>query len=290
MPTPRSRRRFTTTIRRRTSASASAAVGSSMMRTRAFWESALAISTRWRLATERVPTLASTSRSWLSRLSRSWRDAAAHLRPVEAAEAEGGGVAEEDVLGDGELGEEQELLVDGGDAALDRVARGDGGELALADADAAAVGGVHAGDDLDERRLAGAVLAEERVHLAGEDVEVDVLEDADAGEGLRDAGERDEGGHLAPRPAAGGRSRMLQRCSSPVAGRVRAFGRLDPARGRIPPRIRPSRNSFFRDGAEFFAGALPVARDAAEGGDHVRDVSTMSSSARGPRAACSPTG
>ena len=54
-----------------TSASASAAVGSSMIRTRAFCDSALAISTRWRLATERLPTCASTSRSWLSRSSSS---------------------------------------------------------------------------------------------------------------------------------------------------------------------------------------------------------------------------
>ena len=90
----------------------------------------------------------------------------------------------------------------------------------LADADGAAVGGVHAGDDLDQRRLAGAVLAEERVHLAGEDVEVDVLEHADAGEGLRDAGERDEGGHLAaPAGRAAAALRGVPTVLLPVAGR-----------------------------------------------------------------------
>ena len=76
-------------------------------------------------------------------------------------------VAEEDVLGDGQLGEEQQLLVDRGDAAVARLARGDRLELGVADADRAAVGRVDAGDDLDQRRLAGAVLAEQRMHLAG---------------------------------------------------------------------------------------------------------------------------
>ena len=45
-----------------------------------------------------------------------------------------------------------------------------------------------AGDDLDEGRLARAVLADQRVHLAGAQVERDALQRADAGERLRDAG------------------------------------------------------------------------------------------------------
>jgi len=99
-------------------------------------------------------------------------------------------MAEEDVLGHGELGEEQQLLIDGRDAAFGRLARGDGLQLGVADADRAAVGRVDAGDDLDQRRLAGAVLAEQRMHLAGVHVEVDVAQHPDAGEGLRDAAER----------------------------------------------------------------------------------------------------
>ena len=40
----------------------------------------------------------------------------------------------------------------------------------------AAVGRVDAAEDLDERRFAGAVLADERVHLAAVEVDRDVLE------------------------------------------------------------------------------------------------------------------
>ena len=49
------------------------------------------------------------------------------------------------------------------------------------------VGGVHAGEHLHERGLAGAVLADDRVHLAGRAVEVDAVEDPHAEEGLADA-------------------------------------------------------------------------------------------------------
>ena len=50
--------------------------------------------------------------------------------------------------------------------------------------DLAGIGAVHAGEDLDQRRLAGAVLAEQRVHLAGAHVEVDRVERERAGEAL----------------------------------------------------------------------------------------------------------
>ena len=49
------------------------------------------------------------------------------------------------------------------------------------------VGLVRSGEDLDQRRLAGAVLAEQAVHLTGADVEVDAVQRPDAGEGLDDA-------------------------------------------------------------------------------------------------------
>ncbi len=56
----------------------------------------------------------------------------------------------------------------------------------LADAHLARVGLVVAGEDADERRLAGAVLAEQHEHLAGAGVEVDAVEDLDAAERLAD--------------------------------------------------------------------------------------------------------
>ena len=55
--------------------------------------------------------------------------------------------------------------------------------------DLALVGREDAVDHLDQGRLAGAVLAEQRVDLAGLDVEVDVVVGAHAGKGLADADE-----------------------------------------------------------------------------------------------------
>ena len=104
----------------------------------------------------------------------------------------GGGVlvAEVDVLGDGEAVDDVELLVHGRDAHAERGdGGGDGGRLALPD-DLAAVGLVRAGEDLDERRLARAVLPEDAVHLAGDDVEVDAAQGDDTRERLGDARHR----------------------------------------------------------------------------------------------------
>lgn len=104
----------------------------------------------------------------------------------------GGFVAEEDVLGDRQALHQVEFLVDGGDAE----AHGGDGRLErdvfAAPGDPSVVGLVGAGEDLDEGGLAGAVLAEEAVDLAGLDVEVDAVEGADAGEGLGDAGHREQ--------------------------------------------------------------------------------------------------
>ena len=53
--------------------------------------------------------------------------------------------------------------------------------------DLAGIGLVHAGKDLDQRRLAGAVLAEKRMDLAAADVEIDVVERPRRGEPLDEA-------------------------------------------------------------------------------------------------------
>ena len=79
--------------------------------------------------------------------------------------------AQEDVLVDGGVQDGVELLVDHGDAVVDRLAgRGDGNRLAV-DPDGAGVGGVDAHEDLHEGGLAGAVLPHEGVDLAGAQVE-----------------------------------------------------------------------------------------------------------------------
>ena len=54
--------------------------------------------------------------------------------------------------------------------------------------DLASVGVVDARQDLDQRRLAGAVLPEQRVNLAAANVEVDMIERERRGEALDEAG------------------------------------------------------------------------------------------------------
>jgi hypothetical protein len=51
---------------------------------------------------------------------------------------------------------------------------------------------VDAGEDLDERRLAGAVLADEAVHLTGEELDVPVLERTHGAEALLGVLERED--------------------------------------------------------------------------------------------------
>src|SRR6266576_2483707 len=63
--------------------------------------------------------------------------------------------------------------------------------LTTVDEDLAVVGPVEAGEDVRERALARAVLAEQCVHLAGGGLEVDALVRNDARETLRDPAHRD---------------------------------------------------------------------------------------------------
>jgi hypothetical protein len=78
------------------------------------------------------------------------------------------------------------------------------------DADGAFVGAVHAGDDLDQRRFAGAVLAQERMHLAGPDIEAHAAERLDPRKGFPDAFQLEDRlhtRHLLP-PAEAGRRNL----------------------------------------------------------------------------------
>ena len=90
----------------------------------------------------------------------------------------------EEVVGRPQVVEEREILVDGLDAELARVRRGVDRHLLAVHADHTAVEAVDAVQALDQRRLAGAVVAEQRHHLASEDVEVDVFERRDRAEAL----------------------------------------------------------------------------------------------------------
>ena len=85
-------------------------------------------------------------------------------------------MADEDVFGHVEIGEEERLLVDRGDAVALRLGRAADRDRLAGQEDLATVRLIDAGHDLDQRRLARAVLAEKRVHLAGVKGQRDRLE------------------------------------------------------------------------------------------------------------------
>ena len=109
-----------------------------------------------------------------------------HGAVVDQAEAANRLAAQEDVLGDRQVGLELELLVHGADAELLRV----GGILDVdgraGQVNRATVGLVDAAEDLDQGGLAGAVLAHQGVHLARAEIEPGPGQRLHAGEGLRD--------------------------------------------------------------------------------------------------------
>ena len=84
-------------------------------------------------------------------------------------------VAEHHVLGDGERLHEPEVLVHHPDPGVDPVARRVEGDRSAVDLHLTFVGAIEAGEDVRQRALAGAVLAEQGVHLALERLEVDAV-------------------------------------------------------------------------------------------------------------------
>src|SRR5664280_2883198 len=96
--------------------------------------------------------------------------------------------ADEDVLGHSEVVHEVQFLVD--DADPQGLCRVRARDLLIApfDPDRARISLVDAGQDLHERRLARAVLANECVHLTGKEVEAGILERKHARKALADAG------------------------------------------------------------------------------------------------------
>ena len=83
---------------------------------------------------------------------------------------------EEQVARDVERGRDGEVLVDRLDAGTARVLRALEPTALAVEEDLAVVGDVGAREALDERRLAGAVVADDRQHLAGVQLEVDAVE------------------------------------------------------------------------------------------------------------------
>jgi hypothetical protein len=118
--------------------------------------------------------------------------AVAPAQRAAAHEARGARLgAQEHVLGHRELGHDAALLGDGGDAALQRLARRAQRHRFAAEEQRARVGLEHAGDDLAQRRLPRAVLADQRVDRAARDPQRDAVERADDSEVLGDVRELD---------------------------------------------------------------------------------------------------
>jgi hypothetical protein len=118
---------------------------------------------------------------------------AAALRPgIDQAEAPRRR-DDRDVVRDREVGHQRQLLEDADHAG--RVGGGGRGETDIfpGKAHAAGIGLDHAGDDLDQRRLAGTVLAQHGVNLAAFAGEVDAFEGAHASIPLGNAGQREKG-------------------------------------------------------------------------------------------------
>ena len=116
------------------------------------------------------------------------RGALAHRRPVDGAEA-ARFATEADVLGHREIRQQIDLLVDRADPRPQRIGRRAEADGIPVEFDAPGIQVQRAGEGLDERRLAGAVLSHEGVHLAREHAEAHVVERGLRAEPYRRPGE-----------------------------------------------------------------------------------------------------
>jgi hypothetical protein len=109
-----------------------------------------------------------------------------HGWPVEGTPFGFGGLPEEDVFSDRQLGKEQQFLMDRGDAGCMGISRRREFDLPAFHRNLAFVGLVETGHNLDQRRFAGAILAKERMHLACAHIEAYILQDLEPGKRLGD--------------------------------------------------------------------------------------------------------
>ncbi len=112
------------------------------------------------------------------------------MRLARSPWASSGADAERDILGDRQRLEQREMLEHHADAVRARFRRLLRPVGLAVEVHGAAVGLQHAVDHLHQRRLAGAVLAEQRVDLAMADGEGDVVVGLDARKALREAFEK----------------------------------------------------------------------------------------------------
>ena len=115
--------------------------------------------------------------------------------PVDGVEPATWVATREDVFRHREIGKDGRLLVHGDDPEPVRVLRAADSLGLTLDEEPAVVGLDDTRQDLHERRLAGAVLADERVHRPGLDREADVVQGLHTAVALRNLDELDERGH-----------------------------------------------------------------------------------------------
>ncbi len=183
-------------------------VGSSRMRSLSSCDRPLAISTICCWPGERVPTGARIDVDL--EVGQDLARPLDHRAPPDDAERVGGLAAGIDVLGDAQRAHEAALLEDHGDAGVGGALLVEADDRRAVELDRAAVGLVDARHEVHERRLAGAVLADQRVDLAGADLERDVVDRADAGERLGHAPHHEHGaGRVVFRGRGLGRGKRL---------------------------------------------------------------------------------
>src|SRR6516164_4001968 len=100
-------------------------------------------------------------------------------------------MADEDVLRNGQLRKQGKLLIDDVNTMLLGLARRGPVRRRIGEAYLARVRRIGSGDDLDQGRLAGAVLANQSVNLSGPDLKAHATESANAWKALRDPFERE---------------------------------------------------------------------------------------------------
>ena len=167
------------------------------------------ISTRWRMPAGRSAMRSSGSMSQAVLLA-DLADPLAYPARVEAPD-----VAERHVLPDGERLDEAEVLVHHGDAVLGGVDRVDDLHGCAVQPDLAGVGQDEADQDLHQRRLAGAVLAEDAVDAPTVQREVDAVAGDDPPEPLGDADQLHGGRRgVDPPPASLVRGAVMERRSA----------------------------------------------------------------------------
>ena len=108
---------------------------------------------------------------------------AVHLAPADLLPLAASDI---DILGDGEIRAERDLLIDRADAEFLRILRRIDADDLIRELNDARILRVDAGQHLDQSRFARAVFAHQRMNFTGKQLEADVLQCLNAREGFED--------------------------------------------------------------------------------------------------------